>query len=80
MSGSAREGARGDRRPVRPGRMRPGAGTFALTLLLAAAAGLPAAQPTGYRTLAPGVVTVIPSDRSGDDALLRADAVPSPMP
>lgn len=34
---------------------------------------LPAAQPTGYRRVAPGVITVIPSDRSGDDALLRAD-------
>ena len=73
MSGPAREGAPGDRRPVRPGKMRPGTTTFALALLLASAVGLPAAQPTGYRTLAPGVVTVIPSDRSGDDALLRAD-------
>ena len=32
-----------------------------------------AAEPTGYRRLAPGVLTVIPADRSGDDALLRAD-------
>ncbi len=32
-----------------------------------------AVEPTGYRRLAPGVLTVIPADRSGDDALLRAD-------
>jgi len=46
-----------------------------LALLLAAVAILPAgaAEPTGYRRLAPGVLTVIPADRSGDDALLRAD-------
>lgn len=42
-------------------------------VLLALAGGVPAAQPTGYRTLAPGVLTVIPADRSGDDALQRAD-------
>ena len=41
----------------------------------AVAASLPASavEPTGFRRLAPGVLTVIPADRSGDDALLRAD-------
>ncbi|MFM7520071.1 MAG: hypothetical protein ACKO9B_06330 [Planctomycetota bacterium] len=31
------------------------------------------APPTGFRRLAPGVLTVIPSDRSADDPLQRAD-------
>lgn len=45
-----------------------------IAALVAAACGVAAAaQPTGYRQLAPGVLTVIPADRSGDDALLRAD-------
>ena len=58
------------------GRVRArGACRAGLALLLAAAAIFPAgaAEPTGYRRLAPGVLTVIPADRSGDDALLRAD-------
>ena len=58
------------------GRVRAGGVCPAgLALLLAAVAILPAgaAEPTGYRRLAPGVLTVIPADRSGDDALLRAD-------
>jgi len=58
------------------GRVRAGGACRAgLALLLAAVAILPAgaAEPTGYRRLAPGVLTVIPADRSGDDALLRAD-------
>ena len=58
------------------GRVRAGGACRAgLALLLAAAAIFPAgaAEPTGYRRLAPGVLTVIPADRSGDDALLRAD-------
>ena len=58
------------------GRVRAGGvGPTGLALLLAAVAILPAgaAEPTGYRRLAPGVLTVIPADRSGDDALLRAD-------
>lgn len=44
---------------------------IALSLLAAAMAG--AADPDGYRRLAPGVLTVIPADRSGDDALQRSD-------
>jgi len=64
--------------PRRAGRGRVRAGGVCpagLALLLAAVAILPAgaAEPTGYRRLAPGVLTVIPADRSGDDALLRAD-------
>jgi hypothetical protein len=40
---------------------------------LAACAPAAAAQPSGYRKLSPGALTVIAADRSGDDALLRAD-------
>ena len=34
-----------------------------------------AAQPDGFRTLAPGVLTVIAADRSADDPVQRADIV-----
>jgi len=44
-----------------------------------AAAGCPTpaegAQPSGFRELAPGVLTVIPPDRATDDALQRGDIV-----
>jgi hypothetical protein len=33
----------------------------------------PAAAPQGFRTLGPGVLTVVPPDRATDDALQRAD-------
>jgi len=77
--------ATGARRPVGGPGVPPGAGSVrglaegvwraGLWLLVVAVVSLPAgaAEPTGYRRLAPGVLTVIPADRSGDDALLRAD-------
>ena len=48
---------------------------FLVAVASVAAANLAASavEPAGYRRLAPGVLTVIPADRSGDDALLRAD-------
>ncbi len=45
----------------------------AMAVVLVGGAPAAAAQPSGYRRLAPGVLTVIPADRSGDDSLLRAD-------
>ena len=42
----------------------------AAAVLAAAATGAP---PEGFRTLAPGSLTVVPPDRSADDALQRAD-------
>ena len=66
---------------VRPGRIGPAARArrfpvvawCACGLVVAAALPAAAAQPSGYRKLGPGVLTVIPADRSGDDALQRAD-------
>lgn len=39
------------------------------------AAASPAAQPDGFRTLGPGVLTVIPADISADDPVQRGDIV-----
>jgi hypothetical protein len=44
----------------------------AAAVIAVAAAGAP---PAGFRQLAPGTLTVIPPDRSADDALQRADLV-----
>lgn len=41
--------------------------------MLPAVLVLAAERPAGFRPLAPGVLTVIPADRTTDDALLRAD-------
>ncbi len=65
----------------RPGRIRPTARASRVLLAVLCASGIlsaaapqaSAAQPSGYRTLGAGVLTVIPADRSGDDALQRAD-------
>ncbi len=67
-------GPRAVDRPAAP-RLPGRAGPVLMAALVAALGGVAvrAAQPTGYRQLAPGVLTVIPADRSGDDALLRAD-------
>ncbi len=48
-------------------------GMFILMMLSGTLPVADAMQPSGYRKLAPGALTVIPADRSGDDALLRAD-------
>lgn len=48
-------------------------GSLAILLAVFSMASAGGVEPTGYRRLAPGVLTVIPADRSGDDALLRAD-------
>lgn len=48
-------------------------GGLALLLAFVSMASAEGDEPSGYRRLAPGVLTVIPADRSGDDALLRAD-------
>lgn len=48
-------------------------GGLAILFAVVSLASSRAAEPTGYRRLAPGALTVIPADRSGDDALLRAD-------
>ncbi len=50
----------------------------ATLLLLAVAAAMPtvrAADPAGVRRLAAGAITVIPADKTTDDALQRADVV-----
>jgi len=54
-------------------RLRSAVGVMVFVLLVGSLSIAGAAQPPGYRKLAPGVLTVIPADRSGDDALLRAD-------
>ena len=41
--------------------------------LLGPEVGVSAADPAGFRRLAPGVLTVIPPDQAADDPLLRAD-------
>jgi hypothetical protein len=46
------------------------AAAVAAAVIALAAAGAP---PAGFRQLAPGTLTVIPPDRSADDALQRAD-------
>ena len=51
-------------------RLVPSAVAVAAAVLVAAATGAP---PEGFRALAPGSLTVIPPDRSADDALQRAD-------
>ena len=52
------------------GRLRVLASAVAAVAMAAAATGAP---PEGFRVLSPGVLTVIPPDRSADDALQRAD-------
>jgi hypothetical protein len=60
-------------RPAGPGLARRSA-TACACLALAGWAGLScAAAPQGFRRLAPGAVTVIPADKTTDDALQRAD-------
>jgi len=54
----------------RRSRLRSTAVAVATAAFAAAAA---AAPPAGFRTLAPGTLTVIPPDRSADDALQRGD-------
>lgn len=66
---------------IRRGRWRPAVGLAvagAAIWTCAAALGpgpIWAAPPTGFRELAPGVLTVIPPDRATDDALQRGDIV-----
>ena len=49
------------------------AGPIVLVVLVAAASL--AAEPSGFRRLAPGALTVIPADKTTDDALQRSDVV-----
>jgi hypothetical protein len=57
----------------RPARLR-GAGVVALLAIAGLVAGAAvAAEPPGFRRLAPGVLTVIPADKSTDDVLQRGD-------
>jgi len=49
--------------------------TFLILAVVAPAWTAKAADPTGFRRLAPGAVTVIPADKTTDDALQRADIV-----
>jgi hypothetical protein len=53
------------------GRLRLVSSAVVATAAFAAASA--AAPPAGFRTLAPGSLTVIPPDRSADDALQRGD-------
>ncbi|MFM8734198.1 MAG: hypothetical protein ACKOC8_03280 [Pirellulales bacterium] len=56
-------------------RRAAGARLVAVGLMLTgwASTAVAAERPSGFRPLAPGVLTVIPADRTTDDALLRAD-------
>ncbi len=48
-------------------------GAMVAGLAVSTPAAFSAEGPAGFRPLAPGVLTVIPADRTTDDALLRAD-------
>ena len=61
--------------PRRPEMVLPRVAIAMLLLWPAVTSRVAAVEPAGFRRLGPGTLTVIPADKTTDDALQRADVV-----